>query len=139
MAKIVIRDPVITVNQVDLSDHASSVTITLTKDEIDTTNFSGQGRERKAGLKDDSFEVTFQQDYAASNVDATLYPLWDNETEFVVSVRPTSDSVSATNPLYSGTCILLEYTPLDGSVGELSTTDVTFFSQRDGISRATST
>jgi hypothetical protein len=138
MSKLVLRDCVITVNGVDLSDHASSVTINLVKDEIETTNFSGQGRERVAGLKDDTFEVTFQQDFANGLVDATLYPLWDDETEFEVTVKPTAAAVGANNPEYSETCILLEYQPLDGDVGDLSETEVEFFSQRSGITRATS-
>jgi len=137
MAKIVLRDCYIVVNAVNFSDHVSSVEVNLSKDEVETTNFSGQGRERVAGLKDDNFVINFQQDFAAGEVDAVLYPLWANETEFTVEVRPTSSAVSATNPSYSGTCILLEYQPLSGSVGDLSETEVTFPTQRTGITRAT--
>lgn len=137
MAKLVLRDCFIEVDGVNFSSHVSSVTINLSKDEIDTTNFGGDGRERAHGLKDDSFELTFQQDYDANSVDDTLYPLWDDETEFVVKVRPRSSATSSNNPEYSATCILLEYTPLAGDVGDLSTTDVTFPAQRQGIARAT--
>jgi hypothetical protein len=138
MAKLVLRDCFIEVDGTNFSSHVSSVTVNLSKDEIDTTNFGGDGRERAAGLKDDSFELTFQTDFAASSVDSVLYPLWDLEEEFVVKVRPTSGATSANNPEYSATCILLEYTPLAGDVGDLSTTDVTFPAQRTGITRATS-
>lgn len=137
MAKLVLRDCFIEVDGVNFSSHVSSVTINLSKDEIDTTNFGGDGRERAHGLKDDSFELTFQQDYAAGEVDDTLYPLWDDETEFIVKVRPRSSAIGVGNPEYSATCILLEYTPLAGDVGDLSTTDVTFPAQRQGIARAT--
>ncbi len=138
MGKIVLRDCVITINAVDLSDHVSSVEINFVKDEVETTSFSGQGRERVAGLKDDSFVVNFQQDYATGEVDQTLFPLYNNETEFAVVVKPTAAAVSLTNPSYTGTCIILEYQPLSGSVGDLSETEVTFPSQRTGIARATS-
>lgn len=137
MAKIVLRDCFIEVNAVNFSDHVSSVEVNLVKDEIETTNFSGSGRERVAGLKDDSFVINFQQDFAAGEVDAVLYPLWNLETEFVVKVRPTAAAVSATNPEYSATCILLEYQPLSGDVGDLSETEVTFPAQRTGVARAT--
>lgn len=137
MAKLVLRDCFISVDGVDFSDHVSSVEIQLSKDEIDTTNFGGSGRERAHGLKDDSFTLNFQQDFAAASVDATLYPLYDNETEFQVIVRPTAGVVGPTNPEYEGTCILLEYQPLAGDVGALSETSVTFPSQRSGIARAT--
>jgi hypothetical protein len=138
MAKLVLKDCFIDVNGTNFSDHVSSVTVNLSKDEIETTNFSGSGRERVAGLKDDSFEVNFQQDFAASEVDAVLYPLWNNETEFTVKVRPTSAIVGVANPEYSATCILLEYQPLAGDVGDLSETEVSFPAQRTGIARATS-
>ncbi|MFE0101155.1 hypothetical protein [Streptomyces sp. NPDC059009] len=138
MAKLVLRDCAIIVNGVDFSDHCSSVEVNLSKDEIETTNFSGSGRERVAGLKDDNFVINFQQDFAAAEVDSTLFPLWNNETEFIVEVRPTAAAASATNPKYTATCILLEYQPLSGDVGDLSETEVTFPAQRTGITRATS-
>ena len=138
MAKLVLRNCVITVNGVDFSDHVSSVEVSLKKASIDTTNFSGGGKEQVAGLKDDEFTINFQQDFAAAEVDATLYPLYNNESEFTVTVKPTAGAVSVSNPLYSGTCILLEYQPLSGKVGELSDTKVKFPSQRSGITRATS-
>lgn len=137
MAKIILRDCYVVVNGTNFSDHVSAVTVTLSKDDVDTTSFSGGGRERKAGLKDDSFEISFQQDYAAASVDAVLYPLYDTEAEFVVEVRPTSAGVSATNPKYTGTCLLLEYAPLDGKVGDLSETKVKIPTQRTGVTRAT--
>ncbi|WP_119728337.1 hypothetical protein [Thermomonospora amylolytica] len=138
MSKLVLKDCYIEVDGVDFSDHVSSVEVNMTKDEIDTTNFGGSGRERAHGLKDDSFVLNFQQDFDPASVDATLYPLWDQEQEFTVRVRPRAGAVSATNPQYTGTCILLEYQPLNGSVGELSETSVTFPAQRQGITRATS-
>lgn len=137
MAKLILKDCFIEVDNVELSDHISSVEVQLSKQEIDTTNLGGDGRERAHGLKDDQFTLNFQQNYDAGEVDDTLYPLWDDEEEFTVVVRPKSTPVGAGNPEYSGTCILLSYSPLSGDVGSLSTTSVTFHAQRAGISRAT--
>lgn len=137
MAKLVLKNPQITVNSVDFSDHISSVEIMLSKDEVDVTNFgSGGVKQRMAGLEDASFTLNFQQDFATAEVDATLYPLWDAETEFPVVVKPSTAAVSASNPSYTGTCIVLEYQPLSGAVGELSETSVEFLSN-NGITRAT--
>lgn len=138
MAKLVLRNCQITVNGVDFSDHVSSVEVSMKKNSIDTTNFSGGGKEAVAGLKEDEFTIDFQQDFAAAEVDATLYPLYNNEVEFTVTVKPTASAVSVTNPQYSATCILLEYQPLSGKVGELSDTKVKFPTQRSGIARLTS-
>ena len=45
MAKLILKDCSITVNGVDLSDHASSVEIEATKDDVETTSFDGSGKE----------------------------------------------------------------------------------------------
>lgn len=137
MSKFVLKNPQITVNSVDLSDHISSVEVMLSKEEVDTTSFGSLGKkERVAGLEDASFTLNFQQDFATAEVDATLYPLWANETIFPVVVKPSTAAVSATNPSYSGSCVILEYAPLSGAVGDLSETDVELLSN-NGIARAT--
>lgn len=138
MPKIILKNCVVTIAGVDFSSHAHTVEIMLKKAAVDSTNFSGGGREQMAGLRDDEFTVDLQQDFDVAQVDATLFPLYANETEFTVSVKPTNAAVSATNPLYSGTCILLEYQALSGKVGDLSDTKVKFPTQRQGITRATS-
>lgn len=138
MPKVILKDCYIVVNGTNLSDHISAVSVNLSKDDVETTSFSGGGRERMQGLKDDSYELTLQQDFDAASVDAVFYPLYDTGDEFEVEVRPTSSAVSATNPSYTGDCILMEYSPLDGKVGDLSETKVKIPTQRTGITRATS-
>ncbi|HEX7099662.1 MAG TPA: hypothetical protein VF377_10505 [Acidimicrobiia bacterium] len=126
MPKHVLKDVKVTVNAVDLSDHISSVEVMLSKDEVETTAFAGNGgRERIQGLEDDSFTLNFQQDFGTAEVDATLYPLFQSGSPFAVVVTPSTAAVSATNPSYSGTCVLFEYQPLAGAIGDLSETSVT--------------
>lgn len=133
MAKLVLRDCFVMVNAVTFSDHVSSVELQMKKDDIDVTSFSGAGRTHAAGLSDCSVTLNFQQDFAASSVDATLYPLWANETTFITQIRPTSAAASATNPTYyAASCILLEYAPLSGKVGELSDTSVAIMANAPG-------
>lgn len=138
MARLILKNCYVEINSVDMSDHCSSAEIDVSKDDIDITNFGGAGREHAAGLQDNSFVLNLQQDFSAAEVDATLYPLWFNEVEFPVRVRPTAAGVGTDNPEYSGTCILLEYKPLSGDVGALSETSVSFVVQRDSFDRATS-
>lgn len=137
-SKFILKNCYITVNGTNFSDHVSSVTVSMSKKGVDTTNFSGGGSEQQAGLKNDEFDITFQQDFTAASVDAVLYPLYNNETEFVIEVRPATAAVSTTNPSYIGTCVLLDYTPIDGKPGDLSESKLKIPSQRAGIARATS-
>jgi hypothetical protein len=136
--KLILTSCVVTVNDVDLSDHCSSVEVALKKDSVDTTNFGGQGKEQEQGLENDMFTLELQQDYSAAEVDSVLWPLYESGDEFTVTVKPVTGSVSLTNPEYSATCILMEYSPLSGKPGQLSTVKVPIPVQRNTFARATS-
>jgi len=124
MARIVLTDVKCTVNGVNLSDHISSVSLSATTDVVETSAFSSTAaKTRVAGLQDNSVTIEFHQDFATSNVEATIYPLLGSTTTIVVS--PTS-TVSATSPSYSFTALVSEWTPLNGGVGELATASVTW-------------
>ena len=125
MATFVITSPVITVNGVNLSDHVTSVELNDETADVATTNFGSSGNvTRVGGLKDGSITIEFQQDYAASNVDATLWAA--RGTAITVTVKATSASTSATNPLYSGSYLVTQYKPVSGKVGDLSTLSITW-------------
>ena len=124
MARIVLTDAKVTINSVNLSDHIASVSLSTTNDVVETSAFSSTAaKTRVAGLQDNSVTFEFHQDYATSNVEATIYPLLGNTTTIVVS--PTS-TVSATSPSYTFTALVSEWTPLNGGVGELATASVTW-------------
>lgn len=124
MAALVLTNAYITINSVNLSDHITSVTINTTEDVIDTTAFGSTARTRVAGLLDNSVVIEFQQDYAASNVEATIYPLVGSTTSVVV--KPNGSTTGATNPSYTFTALVSEWQPLNGAVGELATASVTW-------------
>jgi hypothetical protein len=65
------------------------------------------------------------QDFAAANVEATIFPLVGQQT--TVTVRPSAAATATDNPLYtvSGT-YLASHTPVSGAVGELAMTSLTF-------------
>lgn len=126
MAKIVLRDASITVNGVDLSNHASKVTIVTEFDDVDFTSFGATLKEHGKGLGDGHIDVDFYQDFAAASVNATLWPISQASTTVPVVVKPTSAAASSTNPSYTMQGLLMNYSPLDGSVGDASATSVTF-------------
>lgn len=137
MAKIVLKDCSITIDAVDLSDHISSVTIETTFDEVDVTGFGSTYKEILQGLGDATITLSVFQDFDAASVDATLWPLSQSGEGFVVVVKPTSAAVSATNPSYTMTGVLLNYSPVAGAIGEASTTDVSIRNQSStGLVRA---
>ena len=119
MAKHVMRSAFVSVDGVDMSCWTNEVEINLSKDEIDANTFCGQ--EKLAGLEESSFSIGLIQDFDPAAVDATLWPLFDDNAEFEVVVRPEKDKpVGPDNPEYSGTARLLEYQPLSGGPGDLA-------------------
>lgn len=136
MAKFVLRDASIVVNSVDLSDHCVSVEIAMKADDVAITAMGATGVNRLPGLRDESFKVKWRGDFATSKIDQTLAPLYTGGTSHTVVVKPTSAGVGPTNPTYTGTCYLLEFSPVSGSVGDVADVETTF--TVDGvITRAT--
>ena len=125
MAKFVATDVKVLINGANLSDHIAQVSLEQTSDEIETTAFGTEWRQRiGGGLKDASISIDFHQDFGAGSVDATLSPLFGSIATVVVT--PTSGSVSATNPSFTGTFSVVQYSPVASSVGDLATLSVSW-------------
>lgn len=120
---------------VDLSDHVLSITLTSENDLQEDTAMGQTYRTRLGGLNDWNIDVNMKQDFAASNVDATMFTNLGVSGTF--TGKATSAAVSATNPSYSGECILASYPILGNSIGELAQTSLRF--EGNGtLTRATS-
>ncbi|MCP4743259.1 MAG: radical SAM protein [Actinomycetales bacterium] len=124
MAVFLQNDVQVTVNSVDLTDHVASVTWTESAAELETTAMGDSNVTRIGGLKDGSVSIEFHQDFAASSVYATLYPLLGTTT--TVELTPTSSAVAADNPKHSASALVTELPVLDGSVSDLATVSVTW-------------
>ncbi len=139
MAIVMSNDVSLVVNSVNLSDHVREITLQMSAEDLDATAMGATSRAHAVGLRDDRMEVTFLQDYAATKVDATLAPLVSSSTGVTIVVKPTSAAASATNPTYTMTGLLFDYTPIDATVGEISSPEVTFLpAPGSSIVRATS-
>ena len=127
MARLVLTNAFVTINGVNLSDHIASITLTTTDDVIETTAFGTSARTRIGGLADNSVAFEFHQDYAAASVEATINgsPSLVGTVTAVV-VKPNGSTTAADNPAYSFNCLVSEWTPLNGAVGELATASVTW-------------
>ena len=126
MAKLVFLNGYVQVNGVDLSDHASQIQLQLSKEQVDVTAMGANAHQWLAGLENDKLTVVWWQDFAASEVDATLYPIWQAGTPVAFKVAANGSSISSTNPSYSGSVILADYDPIDGKVGDGLSSNVSF-------------
>ena len=134
MAKYAANDHSVTINGSAFSTALQSVELMVEAAELETTAFGGTFRERIAGLKTGSITLNFYQDFAASQVDATLWPLLGSNATVVV--KPTSSTASATNPAFTAVCLVTQYTPFSSSVGDIATVSVTW-PTTGTVSRAT--
>jgi hypothetical protein len=124
MAVFMSNGVVATVNSVDLSNHVTSVTLNRSFEELDVTAMGDSGRKAVKGLEASSVTIDFLNDTATANVLATLQAAWG--TNVTVTLKQTSAITSATNPLYTMTCLVNNTTDINGAVGDLSTQSVTW-------------
>lgn len=125
MAIQVFTNPKIIINSVDLTNHISQVTLEETYADVDITAFgTGGSKTRVAGLGDHKFSLTLQQDFAASSVEQTIYPLVG--TVATVSILPLNAATSTTNPSYTFSVLVNDWKPMDGKVGDLFVTSATW-------------
>lgn len=125
MAVLTLTNAYVSVNSVVLSDHATSVTVNYEVDSVEVTAFGSSGHTFTGGLQNNSIEVEFNQDYATSNVEATIYPLVGTTT--TVIIKPNGATTSATNPSYTiSSAYLSASNPVMGAVGELAKMSLTF-------------
>lgn len=125
MAVLALTNAYISINSVVLSDHGNNVSVNYEVDSVEVTAFGDSGHKFAGGLQNNSCEITLMQDFATSNVEATIYPLVGTTT--TVIIKPNGSTTSATNPSYTLTgTFLAAHTPVAAGVGELATTSLTF-------------
>lgn len=125
MAVLVLTDATISVNSVALADHSNSLTLNYEIDSVETTAMGDTGHKFTGGLQNNSLDIEFMQDFAASKVEATVYGLVGTTTTIVI--KATSAATSATNPSYTLTgAYLAAHTPVAGATGELAMTSLSF-------------
>lgn len=124
MAVLSLTNAVITVGGTDLSTYANSITLNYEIDSVEATGFGGN-HVFVGGLQNNSVEVTFMQDFAATKTEATIFPVVGTQT--TITVKAVNAATSTTNPLYTiSNAYLSAHTPVAGGVGELAVTSLTF-------------
>ena len=126
---VYLSNPNVTINSVDLRDQCTSATLNYVYEQLETTAFGDTARKYGASavtsLQNNSVEVELYQSYLASETEATIYGLVGIQTNIVLA--PATGVASATNPIYTLTGAYLEsHTPINASLGELSTITLTF-------------
>jgi hypothetical protein len=129
---VYLSNPALTINSVNLTDQCTSAVLTFAFDQLETTAFGDTARQFGAStvtsLQNNTFEVELFQSYAASETEASIYSLVGIQT--TITVSPTAAGLSApsaSEPKYTLTnAYLASHTPINATLGELSTITLTF-------------
>lgn len=123
MAELVFTDAFVSIDGNDISDHVTSVTIDYSADMQEKTAMGDDTHSNIGGLKNWSMSVDVNNDYAAGNIDALMFPLIGSTV--TVIVRPVKSTVvGATNPNYTGSAVVESYPPVTAAIGELATASI---------------
>jgi hypothetical protein len=110
----------------DLSDQANAVTVTIGQDSLESTAFGDTGHRFTGGLQNVEVSMTLFLSYGAAEVEAILASCVGTGTTTLV-ISPSGTTEGPANPEYTITnCMLSDFTPINSTVGELATVEVTF-------------
>ena len=126
MAGQVLLNPVIVFAGSTVTTSCMSCTITVEANDVETTAFGGNGWKTSiGGIKSGTVDFEFMTDWTAGALDSIIFPLLGGTA--AVKVRPGGTAaVGTSNPEYQFDVLVSAYNPIDGAVGDLSTTSVSF-------------
>lgn len=115
----------------DISQWVSSVTLSTTYDIFETTQVNDIARRRVPGLADNQVTLELQQDFGSGITDLEYVMNQPGDNSLIgtigrMLIRPKSAVTSLTNPEYYFEVVFTEWQPLSGSVGDLSTIQVSW-------------
>jgi hypothetical protein len=136
MAKMVLTASYLSVAANVLSTYATKIELSVEVEEKDVTTYGSAGwKEVLGGIKSGTLALEFKQDAAASALDSIMWPLLGTVVAF--EVRLDQAAVGVSNPKYTGSILIKEWNPLQGSVGDDATVGVSFPTS-GAVTRATS-
>jgi predicted secreted protein len=126
MAKYVVQNPVVVFAGGTISANVAQATIALEADDIEVTNFAGNGwRERIGGLKSGTLSMELHQDFGLASIDAAFFSNLGGTA--AVAIRPAGTAAAGSaSPSYEFSVLCVEYSPIDSAVGDLATFSVSF-------------
>jgi hypothetical protein len=113
---------------VDLSEYVTSITLTQTFDEVETTSMGASAHQFSKGLESSTLQVDFLNDWDAAKVQATLQAAYGTSvTAKIIPVKGATPTVSTTNPLYTVSILVNNLTPVGtGGPEDFARSSMTF-------------
>lgn len=110
---------------VDLTEYVTALTINRGFDELEITALNDLGHKFVAGLEASTLTISLLNDTATAKVLPTLQTAFGTSATVVI-IQEKGTAVSATNPLYTMTCLINNLQDVNGGSADLATMDLTF-------------
>ncbi|WP_030682174.1 phage tail protein [Streptomyces cellulosae] len=125
MPKMVLLAQYLSINANVLNTFTKKAEIAVEVEDKDVTTFASLGwKEVIGGLKSGELGCEFLQDFAATQLDAIMWPLLGTVVPF--EVRADQGAVSTSNPKYTGSILIKGWSPITGSVGDEASVSQSF-------------
>jgi hypothetical protein len=115
----------IKINNVDLTEYVTALTINRGFDELEVTALGDLGHKFVKGLESSTITLSIINDTASAKVLPTLQAAYGT-TVTVVIIQEKGTTVSAANPLYTASCLINNLQDVNGGSADLATMDLTF-------------
>ena len=115
----------LSINGTALSSYTKKAELSVEVEDKDVTTYASLGwKEVLGGLKSGELACEFLQDFAASQLDSIMWALLGTVVTF--EVRADQAAVGTSNPKYTGSILIKNWNPIEGSVGDEATVGVSF-------------
>lgn len=135
---MVLKAAYVSINGSDLSDYASKIELKAEVEEKDVTTFGSSGwKENLSGLFSAGLSIDFKQSIVDNELDEIMWALFIAGTNVAFEVRASSAAVGVSNPKYTGSLLIKEWSPISGGVGDVAEVGVSY-PVSGAVTRATS-
>ena len=107
-----------------ISDHVSTVSLNREVEAVTITSMNDNLQNLVGGVEVSSVSLELFNDFAASSVNSLFEDAIGSKLN--IKLIPVTGTVSATNPSYTMSCLITQWTPINGSTDGAATASVTY-------------
>ena len=137
MAGFVLKDVYALINTVNMSAYIQDISFNLDMSTVDSTAMGDDSLESLPAMKSGGVTITLKQENTDSGLNEDLWDIYNGAAAVAIVLKSNGDTTGATNPSFTGSCIMTSWSPIDGTVGDLAKAPTTFILTGD-VTRAES-
>ncbi len=107
-----------------ISDHVSTVSLNREVEAVTITSMNDTVQNMIGGVEVSSVSLELFNDFAAASVNSLFEDAIGSKLN--IKLIPVTGTVTATNPSYTMSCLITQWTPISGSVDGAATASVTY-------------